>query len=146
MTEEGLAALQTLAANGELSPERVVQEARSGDSPLHEFFEWDDEKAAHAHRIQQARSLIRSVRVEFVTENIVLQVPKYVHDPDKDEDGGYVETVSLESDRDKARRTIQQEMRRAIGCLRRAQAIAHVVGARDDIGLLIDQVSGFEIP
>lgn len=35
--------------------------ARDEASPLHPAFEWDDAKAAHAHRLEQASYLIRSV-------------------------------------------------------------------------------------
>lgn len=46
---------------GELRAEDVVEAARSKNSPLHAFFEWDDSAAAHHHRLAQARSLIRCV-------------------------------------------------------------------------------------
>lgn len=46
---------------GELTPSDIVEAARSTNHPLHSFFEWDDTKAAQAHRLAQARTLIRSV-------------------------------------------------------------------------------------
>jgi hypothetical protein len=48
---------------GELHPRGVVEGARSPTSPLHRHFEWNDRKAAEAHRVDQARALIRSIRV-----------------------------------------------------------------------------------
>jgi hypothetical protein len=48
---------------GELEPAVVVKESRSRKSPLHACFEWDDVRAAQMHREEQARLLIRSVRV-----------------------------------------------------------------------------------
>lgn len=48
---------------GSLTPDLVVREAESMMSPLHNYFEWDDEIAAHKHRLQEARQLIRSVKV-----------------------------------------------------------------------------------
>jgi len=58
-------ALETirLENGGELHPQAVVADARDAKSPLHRYFEWDDKKAAEAHRVDQARALIRSVRV-----------------------------------------------------------------------------------
>jgi hypothetical protein len=58
-------ALETirLENGGELHPQAVVADARDAKSPLHRYFEWDDRKAAEAHRVDQARALIRSVRV-----------------------------------------------------------------------------------
>lgn len=48
-------------SKGELTPHDVVKDARSHNSPLHSFFEWDDGKAAEQHRLAQARGLIRAV-------------------------------------------------------------------------------------
>lgn len=52
-----------------LTPTLVVQEARAAKTEagalLHERLEWRDDIAAEAHRIDQARDLIRSVRVVY---------------------------------------------------------------------------------
>jgi hypothetical protein len=48
---------------GHLTPQNVVAEARDIKSPLHKHFEWDDIKAADAFRLDQAREIIRVVRV-----------------------------------------------------------------------------------
>jgi hypothetical protein len=49
--------------SGDLTPEAVVEAARSAESALHGAFEWDDSKAAQQHRLQQATQLIRAVIV-----------------------------------------------------------------------------------
>ncbi len=48
---------------GILTPENVVAHAVSPDSPIHDRFDWDETKAAHQWRLQQARGLIREVQV-----------------------------------------------------------------------------------
>lgn len=62
---------------GELTP-RLVVDIASGSVPdappewvstLQPRFEWDDAVAAEQHRIDQARNLIRSVRVTYRREN-----------------------------------------------------------------------------
>lgn len=53
-------------AEGTLRPQDVVADARSAQSPLHPLFEWDDRKAATAHRLHQAKSIIKAIVVEFV--------------------------------------------------------------------------------
>lgn len=59
---ERLAQLQ--AENGNrLTPRLVLDDARADDSPLHPCFEWDDVRAAELHREDQARSVIRAIRV-----------------------------------------------------------------------------------
>lgn len=46
------------------TPQDVVDAAKAKSHPLHRHFEWDDKVAANAHRVDQARALIRIVRVE----------------------------------------------------------------------------------
>ena len=48
---------------GELRAEDVVEESRPLSAPLHNCFEWDDEKAAEKYRKQQAETIIRCVVV-----------------------------------------------------------------------------------
>lgn len=50
-----------LAHKGRLHPKFVVEAARDPKSALHDRFEWDDTKAAHAYRLQVASDLIREV-------------------------------------------------------------------------------------
>lgn len=54
----------TDANQGRLIPEDVVNAAKSPKSPLHPHFEWNDTVAAHAYRMDQARGIIRIIRVE----------------------------------------------------------------------------------
>jgi hypothetical protein len=53
------------AASGELTPDRVVADARDPSSPLHPLFEWNESEAAHQYRLVQARALIRAVVVRY---------------------------------------------------------------------------------
>ena len=58
-------ALTSLAGDiGSLTPHAVVDVARPPKSLLHKHFEWDNQAAADAYRLDQARSLIRAIRVE----------------------------------------------------------------------------------
>ena len=57
------------ASAGRLEPEAVVEHARSSNSVLHTYFEWDDEKAAGQYRISQAGDLIRAVQVDITRSN-----------------------------------------------------------------------------
>lgn len=52
--------------HGGLNPVVVVDWARThARSVLHGRFEWDDTKAAHEHRLWQAREIITEVSVEY---------------------------------------------------------------------------------
>lgn len=55
--------------DGKLTAESVLAEAADPDSPLHPLIEWDDAVAAHEHRLEQCRFLIRQVQVEVVSKN-----------------------------------------------------------------------------
>jgi hypothetical protein len=48
---------------GKVTKELVVKWARPSRNPLHKHFEWNRDKAAHQHRLNQAGALIRSIRV-----------------------------------------------------------------------------------
>lgn len=54
------------AKRNALTPELVLEDARQKKSPLHQFFEWDDDVAAEKYRLDQAGHLIRSVQVTFI--------------------------------------------------------------------------------
>lgn len=58
-----VAALREIADEngGTLTPEAVVSAAKMKSSPLHDKFCWNDSAAAHAHRLWQARQLLRVV-------------------------------------------------------------------------------------
>lgn len=46
-----------------ISPSAVVEVARDESSAMHDCFEWDDDKAAEAYRVDQARYLLRAIVV-----------------------------------------------------------------------------------
>lgn len=49
--------------SGRLTPENVVGAAQQKSHVLHKHFEWDDATAAHHYRLDQARTIIRSIKV-----------------------------------------------------------------------------------
>lgn len=65
---EHLAALHDRSPDG-LSPALIVDDARSDDSPLHPIFTWDDSVAAEKWRHEEARMLVRHIRVEYVADD-----------------------------------------------------------------------------
>jgi hypothetical protein len=74
--------LQQLAVGGVLEPEQVVEAARNPNSSMHNQFVWDDNEASHLYRLQQARALIKRVKVEVIrSDNEVVRVPVFVRSP-----------------------------------------------------------------
>ncbi len=110
---------------GILTPEAVISAAKRKESPLHLHFDWDVKKAAYEHWLYQARELIRSVRVVVKTERTTISAVAYVRDPARAADEqGYVSTVSLIGDEEKARDVLIAEFSRAGSALRRARELA----------------------
>lgn len=65
------AALKRLIVkHGVLTPRIVLDSARSPQSALHTLFEWDDSIAAEKHRLEQARTIIRTVTVIISTPDM----------------------------------------------------------------------------
>lgn len=58
-----LAALTAAAGDRPVTARMVVDAARPPDAPLHPAFTWDDVRAAELYRENEARQIIRSVRV-----------------------------------------------------------------------------------
>jgi hypothetical protein len=75
------AELKKLEKNGKLTPFDVIEAARDKTSPLHEYFEWNDTEAARLYRIEQARGLIRTVKIEVVYEETTFRTVQYARDP-----------------------------------------------------------------
>lgn len=50
-------------SGGSVTADLVLAEAADENHRLHDAFEWDDAKAAHAHRLTQAGEMIRSIVV-----------------------------------------------------------------------------------
>ena len=85
LTDEAAAELKRMEdKRGRLTPQEIVEAARPEDSILHGCFEWDDGKAAEAWRLEQARELIRRVKIEVVVEERTIRTVAYVRDPDRE--------------------------------------------------------------
>lgn len=54
-------------SGGLLSTGAIVADARKKDSPLHKFFEWDNERAAERLRLSQAGDILRHLLVVVET-------------------------------------------------------------------------------
>jgi hypothetical protein len=82
---------------GVLRAEDVVEAARPRSSPLHSKFEWNDSKAAHEHRLWQARQLI-SVCVQVIPgANKEFSVYCSLSSDRSKRGGGYRTTVAVMS-------------------------------------------------
>jgi len=70
-----------------LTTQRVVAAARDPKSPGHRYFTWDDKKAAHRWRLDEAERLIRKVYV--INQDSGAKTPAFVSLlPDREKPGG----------------------------------------------------------
>ena len=126
--------------SGTLRPDDVVADAKSDKSPLHAFFEWDDSAAAHQFRLDQARTLIRNVKVEMSSSTQTIIAPYYVRDPRVGSDEqGYCATMEIKSDADVATDALRYEFDRAISLLERAVTIADALGLGAQVQELLNR-------
>jgi hypothetical protein len=128
--------LEALAKKSQLTPENVVTEAMDPKSPLHGHFTWDNEKAGHAHRLEEARALIRKVKYVHTIETRTVSVPYYVHDP-RARAQGYVRTASVKPEAERNEEVLDQELGRAIAMMERAVRVAALLGREPEFARVL---------
>lgn len=85
---------------GVLRPEVIVERAKARSSPLHDFFTWDDTRAAHAWRVNEARDLIRSYSV-VIQQQPPIKTRAFVSLKSvRAKGGGYLPLARVMSDRE----------------------------------------------
>lgn len=137
------AALEALTAENDevLLPDAIVAAAKKKDSVLHPLFEWNDSKAAHAHRIDQARALVRTIKIDITTETTTVQTVAYIRNPDAEpEDQGYVSVMRLLREPDRARAALVAEFSRAAAALRRARELAIAFDMAGELDALTESI------
>jgi hypothetical protein len=107
-----------MEAHGRLTPQLLVDAARPDDSPLHNRFEWDDEVAGEKYRLDQAREIIRSVKVVYRDATTEERARSYrMYSSIRTEEGrAYVPTQQALED-PFTRRLLIQQMRREMASL-----------------------------
>ncbi len=85
--------------DGILHPATVIAEARNKRNPLHAQFTWDDTKAAEAHRMNEARNLIRvAVKVIPAISNQAVREYVSISTMRRMGTGSYLATVDVVAD------------------------------------------------
>ena len=69
--------IEVLAEEGDASRERIRDVARSPNSPLHRFFDWDRDVAADKWQLHQADTMLRSIRVRVIEDGRPRTAPAY---------------------------------------------------------------------
>lgn len=112
--------------DGQRLAEHVLAKAEAGDPRLRGYFEWDDDKAGAAYRLQQAGALVRRVKVTVIREPELppVQVRAYVarreltSEAENIEPGGFV-AIEAVAGRTAYEASVQDSIRRDLLRLQR---------------------------
>ncbi len=130
---------------GRITPASVVDAARAEDHPFHSYFEWRDEVAGEKYREMQARTLIRSVKVLMEVEQVQIQAPFYLRDPEAEpKEQGYVPTFKVKSEEEVKQDAMEAEVSRARSSLKRASSIASALEVEEDAGRINRAITALE--
>lgn len=64
----GQAIEEFIEQDGGITPESLTSYAKDKNSVFHDWFEWDNKKAAHQYRLTQAREMLRSIQIVVQTD------------------------------------------------------------------------------
>lgn len=110
-----------------ITPQLLIDDVRDNPGhPLYEEFTWEDDVAAEAYRIDQAKSLLR-VKVEIIIRPLTtIRVPFMVLDrrPDRAGRSEYVLTSEVVSDPEASRLTMIAELQQIRNKVFRAEQIS----------------------
>ena len=126
---------EDLAREGRLTPKDLVEVSRPEDAPLHNEFEWDDQKAAELFRQRQAHKIIVSlVAVETEEQKPTRAFFNVTFDNVKP--GNYEETVVIMSDKMKREKLLEiarQELKTFKNKYQELKELAGVFAAIDKL-------------
>lgn len=97
--------------NGRLEAADVVRESREPSAPLHPEFEWDDVKAADAHRVSQAMAIIRHIAIEMPKRDGPDTPVRAFVSVVRDEDRSYTSVAHALADPDLRQQVLDQAWR-----------------------------------
>jgi len=103
---------------GNITAEVVVEESKNKNSVLHDYFEWDDEKASNNWRLTQARNLISHVEVIITTpkgqKNYKAFYSINTTDDEKLKNRAYVSIEQVMSNKGLKEQIVKQALKEAI--------------------------------
>ena len=130
-----------ISRNGTLTPNRVLEAAKDKRTALHKYFEWDDKKAGHAYRLEQARQLIRSVECEVTVYDRGVRCVALVRTPNVPASRqSYSSVERLRENRADARAALEYEMDRAESYLNRCLVLAEVFKLKPEFERLVSSL------
>lgn len=102
--------IQALGIN---TAEGLLEDAMDPDSPASGLFEWHDQEAAHQHRLEQARHILRSIRIVIRRPDGTRTEPVKMFVRIQSVADHYLETRKVLSNPERRQLLIQQALREA---------------------------------
>jgi hypothetical protein len=97
--------------SGKLSPKDIVREASNSNSPLHDWFDWEDNEAGEKWRLHQARILLTTIKVSVIFEGTKKEYRKYLNvRVGEDEGRYYVQTKNILKNPDMKAQILQKAL------------------------------------
>ena len=113
-SKEATAEIQAIYdERGEVRASWVVERSKPQSSALHAYINWDDKSAAEAHRLNQARQVLRVVRIttgESTEAQPLMHVPTW--STEEEREGAYQVVGKIVQDKDAYARTLDEATRR----------------------------------
>lgn len=125
-----------------LTPSVVFDEAHAEDSPLHDYFEWDESVAARLHNEEIARGLIRSVvRIEVADDGeSEVPVQAYIHVRPQDGEPCYMSSARVMSDEELRVQAIAEALSLLRGVQKRFNHLNELKGIFDRAAEEIERI------
>ncbi len=125
---------------GRVTAERLVQAASDKRHPMHRDFMWDNAKAGHKYRIEQARSIISNINM--ITTDVSKPIcTSYVRDPNAPQNmQGYISVASLRTEREAAHEFLMNEAAQLEARLDRMRGLADALDLVDELDTIISSV------
>jgi hypothetical protein len=101
----------------EVTTEEVLAAATPENSPLHDFFDWDNKSAARKYRLWQAMRLSRCVLVRVIVKEKPVEIPQKMRVTVTHEDGtvrvGYMQSQRVLATPELRKQVLHDALRRA---------------------------------
>lgn len=130
--------------DGALTDDIVLESARNPSSPIHHWFDWDDNRAAQEYRRAQARKLIRSIEVIRVPSGNPQLVRAYqanrIRQPSTPQRTVYSTTEEMLKDPEARSRLLMRAIREATAFKTRYKALNELASVFDAIDSIVEEM------
>jgi hypothetical protein len=138
--------LTKLEADGNLTPDSVVETAKDPKSPLHKEFTWDLKAAALMTWRSQARALISQFHITVTVHRKEYRIQEFVEAPNKAEgEQGYIAFTRIKTNKELAKDFLQRELGIASSYVEKTRDYARALGLESRITRVVEDLASVRI-